>query len=103
MLDRAKNRATPSYFRKAVGAEYLFYTGNTKDPKDSRISVASSLVRLRLVRVAGVQSVPSCGRADDGLRLAQPRAGGGQQQRRQGGHCLGAGRERAAERRFERP
>jgi hypothetical protein len=28
MLDRAKNRATPAFFRNAVGGEYLFYTGN---------------------------------------------------------------------------
>jgi len=32
MLDRAKNRATPAYFRNAAGDEYLFYSGNNKDP-----------------------------------------------------------------------
>jgi outer membrane protein assembly factor BamB len=53
MLDRAKNRATPTYFRDAAGAEYLFYVGNTKDPNDTRISIAPSLVRMRLVRSAG--------------------------------------------------
>lgn len=53
MLDRAKNRATPAYFRDEAGAEYLFYSGNTKDPADTRISVAPSLVRLRLVRATG--------------------------------------------------
>jgi hypothetical protein len=53
MLDRAKNRATPAYFRDEAGGEYLFYSGNTKDPADTRISVAPSLVRLRLVRATG--------------------------------------------------
>lgn len=53
MLDRAKNRATPAYFRDANGREYLFYTGNSKDPDDTRISVAPSLVRMRLERPAG--------------------------------------------------
>lgn len=53
MLDRAKNRATPAYFRDEAGAEYLFYSGNTKNPADTRISVAPSVVRLRLVRATG--------------------------------------------------
>jgi hypothetical protein len=53
MLDRAKNRATPSYFRDGSGSEYLFYSGNTKDPTDTRISVTPSVVRLRLVRATG--------------------------------------------------
>ena len=54
MLDRAKNRATPAYFRTAAGDEYLFYSGNNKDPQDTQASVAPSLVRLRLLRKAGV-------------------------------------------------
>jgi outer membrane protein assembly factor BamB len=53
MLDRAKNRATPAYFRNVAGDEYLFYSGNTKDPQDTQISVAPSLVRLQLLRPAG--------------------------------------------------
>jgi hypothetical protein len=53
MLDRAKNRATPAYFRNAAGEEYLFYSGNNKDPEDTQISVAPSVVRLRLLRPAG--------------------------------------------------
>jgi hypothetical protein len=53
MLDRAKNRATPAYFRNAAGDEYLFYSGNNKDPEDTRISVAPSVVRLQLLRPAG--------------------------------------------------
>lgn len=53
MLDRAKNRATPTYFRDAAGDEYLFFVGNTKDAADTRISVAPSVVRMRLVRPAG--------------------------------------------------
>ena len=52
MLDRAKNRAAPAYFRDAAGREYLFYTGNTKDPNDTRISIAPSVVRMRLQRPA---------------------------------------------------
>jgi competence ComEA-like helix-hairpin-helix protein len=54
MLDRAKNRATPAYFRNAAGDEYLFYSGNNKDPQDTQASVAPSLVRLQLLRKAGV-------------------------------------------------
>jgi competence ComEA-like helix-hairpin-helix protein len=54
MLDRAKNRATPAYFRNAAGGEYLFYSGNNKDPQDTQASVAPSLVRLQLQRKAGV-------------------------------------------------
>ena len=53
MLDRAKNRATPTYFRDENGAEYLFFSGNTKDSADTRASVAPSLVRVNLVRPAG--------------------------------------------------
>jgi competence ComEA-like helix-hairpin-helix protein len=53
MLDRAKNRATPAYFRNAAGDEYLFYSGNNKDPQDTQASVAPSLVRLQLLRPAG--------------------------------------------------
>lgn len=54
MLDRAKNRATPAYFRNASGDEYLFYSGNNKNPEDTEISVAPSLVRLQLLRSAGI-------------------------------------------------
>jgi competence ComEA-like helix-hairpin-helix protein len=54
MLDRAKNRATPAYFRNAAGDEYLFYSGNNKDPQDTQASVAPSLVRLQLLRKAGL-------------------------------------------------
>ncbi len=50
MLDRAKNRATPAYFRDQAGHEFLFFSGNSKDPEDTRVSVASSLIRVRLVR-----------------------------------------------------
>ena len=53
MLDRAKNRATPTFFRDAAGGEYLFYTGNTKDPDDTNVSVAPSVVRMRLLHPAG--------------------------------------------------
>jgi hypothetical protein len=53
MLDWAKNRATPTYFRNVTGDEYLIFVGNTKDPSDTRISVAPSLVRMRLVRPQG--------------------------------------------------
>lgn len=53
MVDRAKNRATPAYFRDAAGGEYLFYAGNTKDPADNRTSIVPSLVRMRLQRPAG--------------------------------------------------
>lgn len=51
MLDRAKNRATPAYFRDGTG-EYLFFTGNTKNPNDTSESVPPSVVRVRLVRQA---------------------------------------------------
>lgn len=53
MLDRAKNRATPAYFRNAAGDEYLFYSGSSKDPENTQTSVAPSLVRLQLLRPAG--------------------------------------------------
>jgi outer membrane protein assembly factor BamB len=53
MLDRAKNRATPAYFRNASGDEYLFYSGNNKDPEDTQVSVAPSLIRMQLLRPAG--------------------------------------------------
>jgi len=53
MLDRAKNRGTPAFFRDAVGEEYLFYSGTSKNPEDTEVSVAPSLVRLKLVRSAG--------------------------------------------------
>jgi competence ComEA-like helix-hairpin-helix protein len=54
MLDRAKNRATPAYFRKTAGDEYLFYSGASKDTEDTEVSVAPGLVRLKLLRPAGV-------------------------------------------------
>src|SRR6202012_3688459 len=53
MGDQAKNRATPAYFRNAAGNEYLFYSGNNKDPQDTRVSVAPSLIRLQLIRSPG--------------------------------------------------
>ncbi|WP_456813980.1 hypothetical protein [Bradyrhizobium sp. USDA 4529] len=53
MVDHAKNRATPTYFRDGAGDEYLFFVGNTKDPADTRVSVAPSLVRLQLIRPRG--------------------------------------------------
>jgi competence ComEA-like helix-hairpin-helix protein len=53
MLDRAKNRATPAFFRNAVGDEYLFYAGAAKDPEDTNVSVAPGIVRLQLLRPAG--------------------------------------------------
>jgi hypothetical protein len=52
-LDSAKNRATPAYFRDAVGDEYVFLTGSAKDPKDVDVSVAPGLVRLKLYRPLG--------------------------------------------------
>ena len=55
MLDRAKNRATPAFFRDAAGDEYLFYSGNSKDPEDTQISVAPSLVRTKLMRTSGAE------------------------------------------------
>jgi outer membrane protein assembly factor BamB len=55
MLDRAKNRATPAFFGDAAGDEYLFYTGNSKDPEDTQISVAPSLVRMKLLRPSGIE------------------------------------------------
>lgn len=54
MLDRAKNRATPAFFRNAAGDEYLFYSGASKDPEDTEVSVAPGLVRLQLLRPAGI-------------------------------------------------
>lgn len=54
MLDRAKNRATPAFFRNAAGEEYLFYSGASKDPEDTEVSVAPGLVRLQLLRPAGI-------------------------------------------------
>lgn len=53
MLDRAKNRGTPAFFRDAAGDEYLFYSGTSKDPEDTEVSVAPSMVRLKLVRSSG--------------------------------------------------
>lgn len=53
MLDRAKSRSTPAYFRDAAGGEWLFYSGSNKDPADTNISVAPGLVSLRLLRPAG--------------------------------------------------
>jgi hypothetical protein len=55
MLDRAKNRATPAYFRNSSGDEYLFYSGNNKDPQDTQVSVAPSLIKLQLLRTPGTQ------------------------------------------------
>lgn len=52
MLDRAKNRATPAYYRDAAGREFLFYSGNTKDPADTRVAIAPGIVRMRLTRPA---------------------------------------------------
>jgi competence ComEA-like helix-hairpin-helix protein len=54
MLDRAKNRATPAFFRNDTGDEYLFYSGASKDPEDTEVSVAPGLVRLQLLRPAGI-------------------------------------------------
>lgn len=53
MLDRAKNRGAPAFFRDAAGDEYLFYSGTSKNLEDTEVSVAPSLVRLKLVRSAG--------------------------------------------------
>jgi competence ComEA-like helix-hairpin-helix protein len=55
MLDKAKNRATPAFFRNAAGDEYLFYSGASKDPEDTEVSVAPGLVRLQLLRPIGIK------------------------------------------------
>ena len=52
MLDRAKARTTPAYFRDARGREFLIFVGSGKDPRDTRLSIAPGVVRLRIERPA---------------------------------------------------
>ncbi len=65
MSDRAKNRATPAFFRDAGGQEFLFYAGTTKDPADTRIAIAPGLVRVRLTRPADAPPYLQVDKASD--------------------------------------
>lgn len=52
-LDLARSRSLPATFRDRRGTDYLFVTGNSKRAPGSADSVPPSLVRVRVVRVAG--------------------------------------------------
>jgi hypothetical protein len=52
-LDFAKSRATPAYFQKSDGTNYLFVAGSSKQNATSQTSVPPGLARLRIVTTAG--------------------------------------------------
>jgi hypothetical protein len=52
-LDFAKSRATPAYFQKSDGTNYLFVAGSTKQNASSQTSVAPGLARLKIVTSPG--------------------------------------------------
>jgi hypothetical protein len=52
-LDYAKSRATPAYFQKSDGTNYLFVAGSTKQSATSQTTVPPGLARLRIVTSPG--------------------------------------------------
>ena len=53
MGDQARSRSVLAHFRDGAGSHYLFLTGSSKVAEDSPVSVAPSLVRLRVVTTPG--------------------------------------------------
>lgn len=51
-MDVARSRSVPATFQDAKGADYVYVTGNNKAAKGSAVSVAPSLVRLKVERPA---------------------------------------------------
>lgn len=53
MLDQAKSRSTPAYYRDAEGKIYIFATGSAKTGDDFATSVPPGLARVALVAAPG--------------------------------------------------
>jgi hypothetical protein len=52
-LDYAKSRATPAYFQKSDGTNYLFVAGSSKQSATSQTTVPPCLARLHIVTASG--------------------------------------------------
>jgi hypothetical protein len=52
-LDYAKSRATPAYFQKSDGTNYLFVAGSSKQTATSQTTVPPCLARLKVNTTAG--------------------------------------------------
>ncbi|MGN6269910.1 MAG: c-type cytochrome [Sphingomonas sp.] len=53
MLDQAKSRSTPAYYRDAEGRTYIFATGSAKTGDDFATSVPPGLARVAVVAAPG--------------------------------------------------
>lgn len=65
MLDQAKSRSTPAYWRDASGTTHVFATGSTKTGRDFSTSVPPGLARIRLVTEAGRPAWPELAQQDE--------------------------------------
>jgi hypothetical protein len=72
MGDRAKSRSTPAYFRSAAGERYLFLTGGNRPAEDSGVSIAPSVVRLRIEARPGAPAYLRIDRTNPDLVLQNP-------------------------------
>ena len=53
MLDQAKSRSTPAYFRDAAGQTHILATGSAKTGKDFSVSAPPSLARVAVIAEPG--------------------------------------------------
>ena len=72
MGDQARSRSTLAYFRNAAGADYLFLTGSSKADESSAISIAPSLVRLKIVSAANRPAFLRIDRKHETMVLQNP-------------------------------
>jgi hypothetical protein len=71
-FDRARMRSTPTYYRGASGASYLFVTGSTMSNPANSTSVPPGLVRLRVVTEPRAPAYLSIDRQETGTPFLNP-------------------------------
>ena len=71
-LDLARARSVPAVYRDGSGAEYVVVTGNTKQAPGSPVSIAPSVVRLRVDRTSSDAPFLRVDRAHPTLVLGNP-------------------------------
>jgi len=71
-LDLARARSVPAVYRDGSGAEYVVVTGNTKQAPGSSVSIAPSVVRLRVDRTSPDAPFLRVDRAHPTLVLGNP-------------------------------
>jgi hypothetical protein len=72
MIDHAKMRTTPAYFKAEDGTSYVYVSGSTKSKRCAIDNVPPSVVRLRVVAESGVPAYLVRDAADDEIRFANP-------------------------------